>query len=105
MRNPPISPAAIATATAKAALDDRPDPTGTVDVTSASKPIAARPGRDNIRSTAAIGRPHPGSTSRGVLDAVGRHIDDPVECIGAGDDAAVGARLGADHDLAVDGQR
>ena len=44
VRKPPTSPAVIATATAKAALDDKPDPTGTVDVTSASKPITARSG-------------------------------------------------------------
>ena len=57
------------------------------------------------RSTAATTRPHCGSTSRGSSVAVGRDLDDAVERVGAGDDAAVGARLGADDDLAVDGHR
>ena len=64
--NPPISPAVIATATANAALDDKPDPTGTVDVTVG---VEADRGSvrscDNSRSTAASGRPHAGSTARG----------------------------------------
>jgi hypothetical protein len=41
IRASPVTPSATATATSKAALDDRPTPTGTVDDTSPSNPVVA----------------------------------------------------------------
>ena len=96
----PSNPRASATATSRAALDDRPAPTGIVVLTCPSSP---RPLRSSA-ATAATKRPHRGSTcSTSAATTIGRDVDRFGFVVGHETDPI--GRCPADLGPAVDGHR